>query len=343
VITTEEFIRRAELKHGLGTYIYKNSIYEGMRTKIEIVCKKHGSFWQWPNNHLKGLGCKKCSSDENGIRKSTAKEKDSVGKLFPNVLKEWDYDRNKTLNPFSLYPGSHKKSWWKCEKCGNNWKAQICDKLKGMNCPVCNLKLKNDLQSICNNFYESFAFKFPYLVDEWDYDKNDSDPKKTFPKSNKRMWWKCKICNKSYSSVVSDRAKGTGCPKCASSKGEKIINRLLINYYYRHQYRIESCRRKLPLPFDFAIFKNSDINSLVCLIEYNGEQHYIKNVKGYYTEENFKRIESSDKIKESFCKTNNIPLYIISYKDKDRIEEILTEIIKKHKLRRRRGYKKESL
>jgi hypothetical protein len=31
------------------------------RTKVKIICKKHGAFVQLANNHLRGSGCNKCN------------------------------------------------------------------------------------------------------------------------------------------------------------------------------------------------------------------------------------------------------------------------------------------
>ena len=63
------------------------------------------------------------------------------------------------------------------------------------------------------------------------------------------------------------------------------------------------------LKFDFAILDED--NNVVCLIEYNGEQHY-------YSEErttDFGRLqrEETDAIKEQYCRDNNIRLYTIRF------------------------------
>ena len=60
-LTTEEFIRRATEKHG-ATYDYQRSRYGDQRTKVEIVCREHGSFYMLPTNHYwMGQGCPTCS------------------------------------------------------------------------------------------------------------------------------------------------------------------------------------------------------------------------------------------------------------------------------------------
>lgn len=58
--TTEEFIDKAIKKHG-DKYIYDQVNYITDRKNIEIICPEHGSFWQRPNNHLGGKGCKSCA------------------------------------------------------------------------------------------------------------------------------------------------------------------------------------------------------------------------------------------------------------------------------------------
>ena len=61
-LTTEEFIKRATSIHD-GKYNYSKSEYYNYNTKIEIICKKHGSFWQNAGNHLFKNGCPKCAEN----------------------------------------------------------------------------------------------------------------------------------------------------------------------------------------------------------------------------------------------------------------------------------------
>lgn len=49
------------LKVHSGKYDYSNSIYGGMRRKIDILCKEHGVFKQAPDVHIKGHGCPSCA------------------------------------------------------------------------------------------------------------------------------------------------------------------------------------------------------------------------------------------------------------------------------------------
>jgi len=64
----EEFINKANEKHGIGTYNYSESNYINAKTPIKIICQKHGEFWQTPYAHLQGEGCPTCSESK-GERK----------------------------------------------------------------------------------------------------------------------------------------------------------------------------------------------------------------------------------------------------------------------------------
>ena len=62
---------KAKKKHG-DTYDYSKVDYINAKTKICIICPKHGEFWQTPNDHLSGCGCKMCANERRaGNRKLT--------------------------------------------------------------------------------------------------------------------------------------------------------------------------------------------------------------------------------------------------------------------------------
>lgn len=61
--TTEEFIRNAKITHK-RLYDYSLVDYKNGKTKVEIICKKHGVFSQTPENHLSVKGCPRCKSSK---------------------------------------------------------------------------------------------------------------------------------------------------------------------------------------------------------------------------------------------------------------------------------------
>jgi Zn finger protein HypA/HybF involved in hydrogenase expression len=62
--TTNDFIEKAHKTHGEFLYDYSDTVYVNSRTKLDIICKTHGAFNQYPQNHIAGNGCPKCAFDE---------------------------------------------------------------------------------------------------------------------------------------------------------------------------------------------------------------------------------------------------------------------------------------
>ena len=129
---------------------------------------------------------------------------------------------------------------------------------------------------------------------------------------------------------------GKRCPSCKQSKGEKQVQIYLEknNLVYIRQVRFEECRSKRPLPFDFGIY---DREKLVCLIEYQGIQHYqpidFAGRGEDWAIKEFEGVIERDGIKESFCHTRNIPLIKIHYSLKGRdIDTYLNNELEKLKI-----------
>lgn len=117
-LTTQEFIEKANLVHN-NKYDYSKVKYINNRVKVEIICKKHGEFWQTPSDHLQNCGCPACNKsygeklisfllEKNGLEFETQKTFDDCRNINPlpfdfylpyyNLLIEYDgiqhYDKN---------------------------------------------------------------------------------------------------------------------------------------------------------------------------------------------------------------------------------------------------------
>ena len=57
--------------------------------------------------------------------------------LYPNLAKEWDYDKNGTLLPTQYKPMSDANVWWKCTECGYERRTTIGKRVQGTGCPRC--------------------------------------------------------------------------------------------------------------------------------------------------------------------------------------------------------------
>lgn len=58
-MTTEQFITKAKKVHG-NNYQYPKTKYKSTHETLEILCPKHGSFFQQAQVHLQNHGCPKC-------------------------------------------------------------------------------------------------------------------------------------------------------------------------------------------------------------------------------------------------------------------------------------------
>lgn len=68
-----DFVEKAILKHG-NKYDYKAVEYKNCRTKVKIICKVHGEFFQSPSKHLAGQGCPKCAGNFKNTREDFIKK-----------------------------------------------------------------------------------------------------------------------------------------------------------------------------------------------------------------------------------------------------------------------------
>ena len=56
----DEFIKEAKEKHGDYDYSLVIEYPKNNKTKVTIICPRHGKFHQSPNSHLRGSGCPDC-------------------------------------------------------------------------------------------------------------------------------------------------------------------------------------------------------------------------------------------------------------------------------------------
>jgi endogenous inhibitor of DNA gyrase (YacG/DUF329 family) len=75
------FIEKANKIHN-NEFDYSKSIYTKNNNKIEIICSKHGSFFQRPSDHLSGCKCPNCS---NAISRHEDKYFESLNN--PNIIR----------------------------------------------------------------------------------------------------------------------------------------------------------------------------------------------------------------------------------------------------------------
>jgi hypothetical protein len=108
------------------------------------------------------------------------------------------------------------------------------------------------------------------LRDTWHPTKNDKTPNEiSIHNASRRVWWKCSVGHEWDTSLTQRVALATGCPTCKHKTQQKLFDFLSAHYTnVVQQFKIDSCKLKNHLPFDFCIPGKNTI------IELDGDQHF---------------------------------------------------------------------
>ena len=122
ITDTNYFIEKAKQIHG-SKYDYSQVEYKDSKTKICIICPKHGEFWQTPQEHLQNKGCKECGF-ESTLEKNTKSSEDFIKQS--NIVHHYKYDYSKAvyINPY--------------------------EHLQNRGCPSCSHSISKEEVNICN-------------------------------------------------------------------------------------------------------------------------------------------------------------------------------------------------
>jgi hypothetical protein len=137
---------------------FDSGYYSGNQNRtLFFKCNICNNVWdaQW-DVVQQGFGCPYCS------RKRTVYET-SLSFERPDLVTEWDYEKNGTLSPDTISPRSGKRIWWKCAGCGYSWNVTVHDrnygpKLKCGGCPNCYKKSNGEL--MIENILEKYFVEY---------------------------------------------------------------------------------------------------------------------------------------------------------------------------------------
>lgn len=125
--TTESFIEKAKKVHEYK-YDYSKVEYVDCKTKVKIICKKHGVFIQRPDIHLSGSTCPHCAREE----------KLNTLDYYIQLSKEKHGDKYDFRN--SRYSGCNNYIEVRCKECGNIFYISPVSLVKGVGCKMCNVE-----------------------------------------------------------------------------------------------------------------------------------------------------------------------------------------------------------
>ena len=196
------FFKNANNKFG-KKFDFSKVIYKNNKTKVEIICKinNHLSFFQTPNNHLRGHKCPKCKGEK--LRKINTLSLNEFIKTSKEIHGDkYDYSKVK-------YKNMHTKV---CIICKNHdepyeFLQKPNDHVSGHGCPKCARNQKLTLEE----FIEMANMKHGY--NKYDYSNSiyidgNTSIEIICPKEGHGSFWQ-----KPYLHL-----QGRGCPLCGHEK-----------------------------------------------------------------------------------------------------------------------------
>ena len=185
--------------------------------KVIWRCKK-GHEWEAvvKSRTINKTGCPYCSGY------IFSKGFNDLQTTHPEIASEWS-EKNLPLKPDEVNAKSRKNVWWKCRKCGNEWKSVVNARVKGTVCPVC-----AEREVLAG--YNDLATTDSQLLSEWDYEQNKLKPTEVSRTSAKRAWWKCRHGH-SWSMKINERTiLNKGCRIC-EQEYLSLFPALAVSYY----------------------------------------------------------------------------------------------------------------
>lgn len=185
---------------GLPSEILPNS-----SKRVWWRCQNNSSHeWETtPNNRVsRGNGCPVCSGRAVGAENNLAK-------THPDLLKSWDYSKNK-VSPTDLKSGSNKKVYWLCAEFSyHGWETSVANRVK-TGCPFC--------KGVRTHYLDSVQHCAPELLSEFVRFSSSTDQNTALSDLPLTSWrrakWKCRSCGHEFSGSIKDRSKGKACRKC---------------------------------------------------------------------------------------------------------------------------------
>jgi hypothetical protein len=271
--------------------IYLPRTLEG--EKIILNCDIHGPIKKNMDEIFRGRSCGKCQITKTNKKRT----KDVVNKLLETRGDKFEY-----LNlPDVIFKETSLNIKCKEHDYSFNMKLYLHESAKYGGCIYCLEKYKEvnryDREEVINKFRETHGDLYCY--DNVIYEGSDTKVIITCLKHG------------DFPQTPSSHVRGSGCPSCKHSTGEKMIQKLLtdMDLKYKTQKTFYGCvgpNSNVLLTFDLYV------PEFHTCIEFDGYQHFTP-VQKWGGEETFKGIQMRDNVKNGYCKDNDIDLIRIPY------------------------------
>lgn len=85
--------------------------------------------------------------------------------FFPDLSKEWCYEKNTPIEPSMVFPHSIHKYWWTCPACKSNYLSSVNNRTNGTGCPNCATRHHSSFAEQAIFFY--IAKSYPDAVNRY--------------------------------------------------------------------------------------------------------------------------------------------------------------------------------
>ena len=288
--THEEYVKELVSKNPNIKPIEK---YIKMKIPIEHYCIIHDVAWKiTPECALRGYGCPECKKE---------KTKNICVKTHKQYVSEVKHI-NQDIDVVGIYINAKTPIKHYCKKHNIFWDAAPGNILSGYGCPECGKEKSINGRKKTNQEY----------IMEVAIINSDIEIVGKYVNAHTPILHRCMVDGYEWMALPANIVKGSGCPECNESHGEKQIRQWLSdnNIEYVPQKTFNDCKNKKSLPFDFYL---PDYN--IC-IECQGKQHF-EIIDYFGGEERFNYTKKHDNIKKEYCDNNNIKLVYIDYTEND--------------------------
>lgn len=192
--------------------------------KYHWLCEKGHTYDCTPDKRVNGEGCPYCNN-----RRLLVGYND-LETTYPGIAAEWNYSLNEG-SPRDYTCRSLYKAHWKCSICGNEWEAKIRDRVdsKYKLCPKCTAAKRGEIKHR-RALLDHGGITDPFLLSEWDYERNDRDPEEYTPKSNEEAYWVCSKCGYHFKAKINNRTLRKSCACCSGKVVVPGINDLATTH-----------------------------------------------------------------------------------------------------------------
>ena len=200
---------------------------------------------------------------------------------FASHKKSNEFSKKNKEIPRNIFKNSQLRYIFDCNICKHEYNAILGNSSW---CPYCAIPSR----ILCKNNNCIFCFERSFASHEkskyWS-NKNIKLPREIFKGTDVKYWLYCDKCKIDFKTSPDKIIVGRWCSLCKTKTESKLNQSLKISYpSLKHQFKVDWCKNKTHLPFDFCI------PELKMIVELDGAQHF-KQVSNWQSPEKTNKID----------------------------------------------------